>query len=69
MLSHDLRSPLSTFHSFSEVIDICAEHNEVNKVLEISKEMRSSSANLLDLLDNVITSYSIHYTKLYDVTR
>lgn len=54
VLSHDLRSPLSTFHSFSEVIDICAEHNEVNKVLEISKEMRSSSANLLDLLDNLL---------------
>ncbi|GAF04469.1 tetratricopeptide repeat-containing sensor histidine kinase [Saccharicrinis fermentans] len=54
ILSHDLRSPLATFHSYSEIIEICAKNNEVEQLIMISQEMLSSSANLLDLLDNLL---------------
>ena len=54
ILSHDLRSPLSTFHSYIEVMDLCLEANDFAKVGKISKEMRSSNNNLLDLLDNLL---------------
>ncbi|WP_066631471.1 tetratricopeptide repeat-containing sensor histidine kinase [Labilibacter marinus] len=54
ILSHDLRSPLASFHGYSEVIDLCAQHNDLDKLSDISKEMQSSSANMLDLLDNLL---------------
>ncbi|MCW3806019.1 ATP-binding protein [Plebeiibacterium marinum] len=54
ILSHDLRSPLATFHSYSEVMDLCANHEDLDKLKEISREMKSSSANMLDLLDNLL---------------
>jgi len=54
ILSHDLRSPLATFHSYSEVMDLCASHQDLDKLNEISREMKSSSANMLDLLDNLL---------------
>ncbi len=54
ILSHDLRSPLATFHSYAEVIEICSEHNDIDKLLILGKELKSSSANLLDLLDNLL---------------
>ncbi len=54
ILSHDLRSPLATFHSYAEVIEICSEHNDVDKLLVLGKELKSSSAGLLDLLDNLL---------------
>ncbi len=54
ILSHDLRSPLATFHSYAEVIEICSQHQDLDKLLVLSKELKSSSANLLDLLDNLL---------------
>ncbi len=54
ILSHDLRSPLATFHSYAEVIEICSEHNDVDKLLILGKELKSSSASMLDLLDNLL---------------
>ncbi len=54
ILSHDLRSPLATFHSYAEVIEICSEYNDVDKLLMLGKELKSSSAGLLDLLDNLL---------------
>ncbi|MCW3785875.1 tetratricopeptide repeat-containing sensor histidine kinase [Plebeiibacterium sediminum] len=54
ILSHDLRSPLATFHSYAEVIEICSQHQDIDKLLVLGKELKSSSANLLDLLDNLL---------------
>ncbi len=54
ILSHDLRSPLATFHSYAEVIEICSQHQDLDKLLVLGKELKSSSANLLDLLDNLL---------------
>ncbi|WP_066631469.1 ATP-binding protein [Labilibacter marinus] len=54
ILSHDLRSPLATFHGYSEVINLFVQHNDFKKLSVISKEIKSSSANLLDLLDNLL---------------
>ncbi len=54
VLSHDLRSPLATYNSYSEVIDYCIKNDELDKLSDISKELQSSSSNLLDLLDNLL---------------
>ncbi len=54
ILSHDLRSPLATFHSYAEVIEICSQHEDLDKLLILGKELKSSSANMLDLLDNLL---------------
>ncbi len=54
ILSHDLRSPLATFHSYAEVIEICSQHQDLDKLLVLGKELKSSSANMLDLLDNLL---------------
>ncbi len=54
ILSHDLRSPLATFNSYSEVIDLCIKHKEPEKLYGLSGKLKSSSANLLDLLDNLL---------------
>ncbi len=54
ILSHDLRSPLATYYSYAEVLEFCSQHNDTEKLLTLGNELKSSSANLLDLLDNLL---------------
>ncbi len=54
VLSHDLRSPLATYSSYSEILNMCIRNGEFNKASGICKEMEMSSSKLLDLLDNLL---------------
>ncbi len=54
VLSHDLRSPLATYSSYSEILNMCVQHGEFDKASGICKEMELSSSKLLDLLDNLL---------------
>ncbi len=54
VLSHDLRSPLATFSSSAEFMAMCASDKDIENILDINEDLKSSSNNLLDLLDNLL---------------
>ena len=68
MLSHHLDQALKANYLFEKDVDYVVKDNEVIIVDEFTgrlSEGRRFSEGLHQALD-VITSYSIHYTKLYE---
>ncbi len=53
IISHDLRSPIATFQSFTEVFDVMVEHQEYDKLKVVASQMKQSSASIIDLVDNL----------------
>ncbi|WP_075602310.1 tetratricopeptide repeat-containing sensor histidine kinase [Saccharicrinis aurantiacus] len=54
ILSHDLRSPIATFNSYSEVLNYYLETNDYEQIPELAKELERSSASVVQLLDNLL---------------
>ncbi len=52
-MSHEIRSPMNAIIGFSESI-IADEHFDSNKVLADINHIKSSSKNLLDIIDNIL---------------
>jgi len=54
ILSHDLRSPIATFNSYSEVLNYYLETNDYEQIPQLAKELERSSASVVQLLDNLL---------------
>ena len=64
-ISHEFRTPANAIVGFSELV--CEKNMDEAKRNYFLGIIRSSGFRLLKLIDDfVITSYSIHYTKLYE---
>ena len=60
-IAHEIQNPLNFVNNFSEV------SNEL--IEEMKEELASGDVHeAMEIAGDVITSYSIHYTKLYEAT-
>ncbi len=67
ILSHDLRSPLAAFCSYTEILNMYAETKEFDQLEDTAKGMQNNANNLLDMLDNLL-QWGIHQMNQTDVT-
>ena len=67
-MSHELRTPMNAIIAFSNFLrdpDLTPEKHD--EYLDHITGAGDSLLRLIDDIIDVITSYSIHYTKLYDI--
>ncbi|MDW3209059.1 MAG: ATP-binding protein [Reichenbachiella sp.] len=54
IISHDLKSPLSSFHQITQSLTDNWEHLEKEQLKEFIESLRDSSANVRDMMDNLL---------------
>jgi len=55
IMAHDLRNPISTFKQLTEILSDDFDSFEENEKKEFLEEMKKSSSNLYNLLENLLT--------------
>jgi len=55
IIAHDLRSPISAFESITQQLDFYIEQNEIERVKDLSQYIKTSSSNLNNLLNNLLS--------------
>ncbi len=55
IISHDLRSPVSSFHSFLDIIDDFLKLGNIENLKRLSKELKRSTKYILELMDNLLS--------------
>lgn len=55
IISHDLRSPLTSLDSFARLIPMWIEDNDINSLKEVSHSVEDSVGRILALVDNLLS--------------
>ncbi len=55
IISHDLRSPVASFHSFLDIIDDLLQLGRVDNLKKLFKELKRSTKYILELIDNLLS--------------